>query len=180
MFDDLLDKLNGSKYYTKVDLRAGYHQIRVAPVDIFKTTFRTHSGHYEFRVMPFGLTNAPATFQALMNQIFKHHLRDFILVFFDDILVYSPNWEIHLEHVEKTLQILRENQFYAKKSKCAFGQESVDYLGHIISSKGVAVDQSKIKCMLEWPVPRNVKSLRGFFGSNRLLSEICQKLWHIK
>ena len=115
--EDMLDELHGATYFTKLDLRAGYHQIRVHLNDIHKTAFHTHKGHYEYLVMSFGLCNAPSTFQALMNYIFRPYLRKFILVFFDDILIYRRNWSMHLEHAKKTFEILRNYQFYAKIEK---------------------------------------------------------------
>lgn len=162
--DDMLDELHGATYFTKLDLRVGYHQVRVQSSDIFKTAFRTHNGHYEYLVMPFGLCNAPSTFQAIMNSIFRHHLRKFILVFFYDILIYSPNWTMHLEHVQQALEILRHNQFFIKVSKCAFGEQELEYLGHIVTHQGVKADQSKIKAMLNWPRRTNISKLRGFLG----------------
>ncbi|KAD2803904.1 hypothetical protein E3N88_37281 [Mikania micrantha] len=159
--EELLDELYGSLFFTKLDLKSGYNQIRMSPNSIEKTAFRTHDGHYEFLVMPFGLTNAPATFQAVMNDIFRPLLRKKVVIFFDDILIYSPTWDAHLADLQMVFQVLSQHQFTVNRTKCSFGQTSVDYLGHVIDGFGVSMDQKKVEAVKSWPVPKHVTGLRG-------------------
>ena len=136
----------------------------MSPADIAKTTFRTHDGLYEFLVMPFGLCNAPAMFQALMNDILHAFLRWFVLVFFDDILIYSSTWVDHLRHLRAILLVLWQHRLFVKRSKCAFGVDSISYLGHIISAAGVAMDPAKVHAVMDWPQPHLARAVRGFLG----------------
>ncbi|GJV56163.1 putative reverse transcriptase domain-containing protein [Tanacetum coccineum] len=145
--DDLFDQLQGSCVYSKIDLRSGYHQLRIREEDIPITTFRTRYGHYEFQVMPFGLTNAPAVFMDLMNRVCKPYLDKFMIVFIDDILIYSKSKEEHEEHLKIILGLLKKEQLYVKFSKCDFWLDSMQFLGHVIDSKGVHVDPSKIEAI---------------------------------
>jgi hypothetical protein len=164
IIEEILDELSVAKVFTKLDMRSGYHQVRMLQEDEYKTTFKTHQGHYQFKVMPFGLTNAPATFQCVMNQVLQPYLRKFVLVFLDDILIYSPSMETHLQHLEMVLDTLRQHKLYLKESKCTFAQPSLKYLGHIISAQGVSTDPTKIQAMLHWPVPSTMTELRAFLG----------------
>ena len=162
--EEILDELAGTRYFTKLDMRSGYHQVRMKPEDEYKTAFKTHQGHYQFRVMPFGLTNAPATFQCLMNEVLAPFLRKSVMVFLDDILIYSPSLDTHITHIRQVLDKLREHQLYLKVTKCSFAQLQLDYLGHIISGEGVTTDPAKTAAMVNWPVPQSVTELRGFLG----------------
>jgi hypothetical protein len=162
--DILFDQLTGARIFSKIDLRSGYHQICIRPKDIPKTAFTTRYGLFEYLVMSFGLTNAPAHFTYLMNSIFMPELDKFVVVFIDDILIYSKNEEEHARHLQIVLTRLREHQLYAKFSKCMFWLEEIQFLGHVLSAKGIAVDPSKVKDILEWKPPTTVDQIRSFLG----------------
>ncbi|GBG59590.1 hypothetical protein CBR_g49850 [Chara braunii] len=162
--DELFDRLAGNCFFTKIDLRSGYHQIRVVAANQPKTAFRSRFSHYEFTVMPFGLTNAPATFQRAMNDIFRDILEQYVLVYLDDIVVYSRTLEDHLRHLRDVLDRLRRHGFYAKLSKCRFAQHKVDFLGQYVSNQGLHIDDAKITAIAEWPAPTSAKQLRSFLG----------------
>ena len=162
--DDLLDQLKGATVFSKIDLRSGYHQIRIKPSDQSKTAFKTRYRHYEFLVMPFGVINAPAVFMDYMNRIFQSYLDQFFIVFIDDILIYSKIPQEHAQHLKIVLNILQEKQLYAKFSKCEFWLLEVKFLGHVISQGGVAVDKSKVEAVQNWIRPKNVSKVRSFFG----------------
>lgn len=164
IIDELLDELAGACWFSKLDLRSGYHQIQMHPNDEHKTAFKTHHGHFEFRVLPFGLTSTPATFEGVMNSGLATHLRQSVLVFVDDILVYSQTLADHELHLSCVLQILTEHQLKVKQSKCSFAQPQLAYLGHVISAQGVATDEEKIVAVKNWNTPSSVKELRSFLG----------------
>ncbi|KAJ9521390.1 hypothetical protein QJQ45_001231 [Haematococcus lacustris] len=162
--DTLLDRLHGAKVFSKLDLRQGYHQIRVAPEDIHKTAFRTRYGHFEFTVLPFGLCNAPATFQRLMNDVLHDLLDDCVLVYLDDILIFSRTPQEHIAHLRRVLDLLRKHKLYAKLSKCEFGMDQTSFLGHIVSASGIACDPAKVAAVQSWPIPTTVHDVRSFLG----------------
>nr|GFB82073.1 putative reverse transcriptase domain-containing protein [Tanacetum cinerariifolium] len=162
--DDLFDQLQGSSVYSKIDMRLGYHQLRVQEEDIPKTAFRTRYGHYEFQVMPFGLTNAPAVFMDLMNQVCKPYLDKFMIVFIDDILIYSKDEKEHEEHPKAILELLKKEELYAKFSKCKFGTLKVQFLDHVINSQGIHVDPAKIESVKDWATPKSPTEIRQFLG----------------
>ncbi|GJY26654.1 putative reverse transcriptase domain-containing protein [Tanacetum coccineum] len=162
--DNLFDQLQGSSVYSKIDLRSGYHQLRVREEDIPKTAFRTRYGHYKFQVMPFGLTNAPAVFMDLMNRVCKPYLDKFVIVFIDDILIYSKNKKEHEEHLTQILELLKKEELYAKFSKCEFWIPKVQFLDHVIDSEGIHVDPAKIESIKDWTSPKSPTEIRQFLG----------------
>jgi hypothetical protein len=157
--NDLFDQVGGEKIFSKLDLRSCYHQVRIKDEYINKTTFKTRYGHYEFVVVPFGLTNVPSNFMCLMNNIFSQYLDKLVLVFTDDILVYSKIEEEHEEHLRIVLQTLRKHKLYAKFDKCDFYQKKRQYLGHVISEEGIGVNPEKIRAIMEWPIPKDVADI---------------------
>ena len=164
--EDLFDQLRGASVFSKINLRSRYYQLRVKEVDVLKTAFRTRYGHYEFLVMPFGFTNAPATYIDLMNRVFHPYLDQFVVVFIDDILVYSKDAQEHEHHLRIALQILRENQLFAKLSKYDFWLKEVSFICHIVSAYGIRVDPTptKIEVVVSWKSPQNVTEVRSFLG----------------
>lgn len=164
VIDELLDELSQASWFSVLDLRAGFNQIRLAPGEEHKTAFQTHWGHFEFAVMSFGLTGAPNTFQGAINTTLRTLLRKCVIVFFDDILIYCSSLADHLNHLRQVLELLARDQWQVKLSKCRFAQQSISYLGHVISAGGVATDPGKVKTIQQWPVPTDVKQLRSFLG----------------
>jgi hypothetical protein len=162
--DDLLDKLSGANYFSSLDLMSGYHQIRIRDEDVPKTAFRTPLGHYQFKVLSFGLTNAPATFQSVMNTIFAPLVNRCVVVYLDDILIYSRTPEEHLVHLRQVLEVLRQHKFYAKCTKCTFFQTETPFLGHVVGQAGIKPDPAKVASVQNSPVPRSVTHVRSFLG----------------
>ena len=175
--DELLDRIQGSKIFSKLDLRSAYSQVRVHPEDIDKTAFTTPFGHYEYLVLPFGLSNGPATFQTLMNRLLGH--LDFVIVYLDDILIFSENEHEHFDHIRQVLKILADNSLYAKWEKCSFCKPVMDFLGHVVSAKGIAVDPDKIKAIVSWPTPESVKDIQRFLGLANYYRRFCRSFARI-
>ena len=164
LIDDLFDQLQGAKVFSKIYLRSGYHQLRIRESDIPKTAFRTRYGHYEFPVMSFGLTNAPAAFMDLMNRVICPYLDQFVIVFIDDILVYSRSELEHERHLGLVFQTLRQYQLYAKFNKCEFWLSRVGFLGHVVSADGIYVYPQKVEAVASWEQPTTVTEVRSFLG----------------
>ncbi|GKE54334.1 putative reverse transcriptase domain-containing protein [Tanacetum coccineum] len=173
--NDLFDQLQGSGVYSKIDLTSGYHQLRVRDEDIPKTTFRTRYGHYEFQVMPFRLTNAPTIFMDLMNRVCKPYLDKFMIVFIDDILIYSKSEEEHAEHLRLILELLKKEELYAKFSKYDFWLSRVQFFRHVIVSEGIHVDPAKIESIKDWASPKTLTKKWSIFRSCRLLPMIYRR-----
>nr|GFC60549.1 putative reverse transcriptase domain-containing protein [Tanacetum cinerariifolium] len=170
------DQLQGSSVYSKIDLRSGYHQLRVREEDVPKTAFRTRYGCYEFQVMPFGLTNAPTVFMDLMNQVCKPYLDKFVIIFIDDILIYSKDEKEHEEHLKAILELLKKEELYAKFSKCEFWIPKVQFLGHVIDSQGIHVDPAKIESVKDWASPKSPTEIHieGFSKIAKPMTKLTQ------
>lgn len=167
--EELFEELYGAQWFTTLDLRSRFHQILVKPEDQYKTTFQTHHGHYEYLVMPYGLTGSPTTFQSIMNHVLAPLMRKCVVVFIDDILIYSKTYEEHIQHVQLVFQLLQEHQFKIRLSKCSFAQQQLSYLGHILSPNGVSTDPSKIRDVEALALTTVCQRCQEFSGISRLL-----------
>ncbi len=156
--------MKGAKFFTKLDLKSAYNLVRIKEGDEFKTAFKTRYGHFEYLVMPFGLKNAPATFQHFINDVLSDYLDDFVISYIDDILIYSNSIEEHHNHVKMVLRKLLENNLYVKLEKCEFDVTETSFLGYVLSQDGIKMDKEKVKAILDWPIPSNVKEVQSFIG----------------
>ena len=162
--DDLLDQLRNVIYFTKLDLRSGYHHVESAEKDVWKTSFKRKKGLFKWMVMPFGLCNALATFMSVMNDLFRPFIDEFVLVYLDDILIFSKSWNEHICHVKKVLDVLKNEKLYVKLSKCEFGKTSLVYLGHIVGHGQLKIDPFKVEAIVNWPKPTSVTEVYSFLG----------------
>jgi hypothetical protein len=177
--EELLDTLQGAKWFTKLDLTAAYHQVRMNPDDVWKTTFKTKFGLFEWKVIPFGLTNAPTTFMRLINDIFRAHLGRFEVIYLDDILIFNRAWDTHMQHVRHVLQILREHKLQVKAKKSYFGQTSVSYLGFLVSSEVIQPDPTRIQALKQWHLLSSARELKRFLGGINFYRKFIPSFSHL-
>ena len=163
--DDLLDQLKNPMYFTKLDLRSGYHQIKIVEGNIWKTPFNTKQGLFEWLVMPFGLCNVPTTFMRIMNDVFIPYIDDFVIVYLDDIFIFSQRWEDQIKHVNTVFELLKKEKLYIKLSKCEFGKTSLVYLGYIVGNGQLKIDPAKVEDIVKWPKPITAIEVRSFLGA---------------